>query len=604
MKDGKPSVTEIIELLPKCREVYQGVHDEFQKDDDFYELNFKGKLEIPEEFKSKGIVLPTARDMVDTFVDNIDIANARVFVNKKGTSATSFEEAEMMRKFYLGLIHRTNVEADISPWRVAAKHYALYGLGVFKTVYDADRWPDKPERQGNESEDDFAARSDEWRHETHESLPIVVQAINPYCIFPDPSYGGRQFVIEEQKRTVFDISKRWPTWKNPNSKKLNEPVTYLQYWDKEYRCDLIDEEPVLPVKGGVVAHNYGFIPYILMDSGLGNISFEAEPKKRYVGMLRYMYDILVSESRDYSINDIVLARTAWPWFTIEGDNASAVTELKQTFGTATPMPANTKVVPQISQVPPEALNTHLAITADYIASHGGPRSVRGLGETGVRSGADRRLVIDKGTDRYKYSTESFKNGTAKALANCARLMKNVVPGDIRVWAKTPTDEFDVEIKKEKMKEPFTCYVEFAPISEEDEYRRHDDLERLVSSGIVTRRWARSQMSNVDPIAMEEDEEREKFKNDPNLYAIQAQYAAGRLAQAISARSMAEGLSTGLPMQSPAPGQTPEAGRSLVPPIPNVAPLGSAQDMQNKLKQNRSQTSMKPMQGVGGGGNRP
>jgi hypothetical protein len=54
------------------------------------------------------------------------------------------------------------------------------------------------------------------------------------------------------------------------------------------------------------------------------------------------------------------------------------------------------------------------------------------------------------------------------------------------------------------------------------------------------------------------------------------------------------------------GQPQEAGRSLVPPIPNVAPLGSAQDLQNKMAQNRSQTSMSPTQGRGinAGGNKP
>ena len=40
-------------------------------------------LGIPEQYIHEAVVLPTARDMVDAFVDHIDIANARVFVNKE-----------------------------------------------------------------------------------------------------------------------------------------------------------------------------------------------------------------------------------------------------------------------------------------------------------------------------------------------------------------------------------------------------------------------------------------------------------------------------------------------------------------------------------------
>jgi len=212
--------------------------------------------------------------------------------------------------------------------------------------------------------------------------------------------------------------------------------------------------------------------------------------------------------------------------------------------------------------------------------------------------------MSEASARYRYSEDAFRNGTAKVLTNCARLMKNVIPYDVRVWARTPTDEFDIEIKKDKMKEPFTCYVEFAPISEEDEYRRHDDLERLAASGIVTRQWARTQMSNVDPLKMEREEMKERIKNDPAVQQAISQYLAGKMAEALSKRSAAESISNPPPATPQMQGQSAEAGRRVIPPIPQVAPLGSAQDIQNELANLRSQTSMSPTQGLGGGGNRP
>ncbi len=612
-----PTVDEIKDLLKACEDIYQPVREQFEEDDKFYELDFKSLLNMPDEFIDEGVVLPTCRDMVNASVDHTDVANARVFVNRKGTSNLSEEEVNMMRKFYLGLINRTNVEATLSPWRTAAKHYWLHGLGVFKTVWDADRWVDKPEQKTGESEESYASRIDEWRHENTQSLPIVIQAVHPYNIMPDPFEDGGKFVFETREKLVYNVKSKYPWWSNPESKPASAKVKCVSLWTPEYRCELYDGEPILKTKSGVVKHNYGFIPYVLIDTGLGNVSYDNDPKKRYVGVLRYIRNLAISESRNYSISDVILKRTAWPWFTIEGTGAEQVTEVSQKFGDVTRLPPDTKVVNQVAQVPPEALNRHLERTSGYISAHAAPNSVRGLGEQGVRSGSDRRLMISEASTRYTYSNEAFKNGTAKVLTNCARLMKNVVPGDIRVWAKTPTDEFDVEIKKDKMTEPFTCYVEFAPINEEDEYRRHDDLERLTQSGITTRKWARTQMSNVDPQAMEMEEEIERLKADPAVAQITSQYLAGKMMEAITKREAAETLTKPEMVMNPGqfmmPGQPPqtggqpqpaEFGRRSEPPIPNVPVPGSAQNLQNQLANIRSKKPMNPFQGQGGGGNRP
>lgn len=604
MKKGKINHEEIKGLVAKCEEIYGGLHTKWGEEEQFYELDFKGKLDIPEDFKSEGIVLPTARDMVDTFVDHIDISNARIFVNRKGTTNLSAEEAEIMRKYYLGVNYAINLYADIAPGRVAAKHYALHGLTVVRTIWDADKWPDKPMRDADESDDDYKDRIAVWEEQTQFVFPLNVQAINPRCIMPDPSYMGRQFVIERHKKMCLDVYKRWPHWGNPLGKKIQDEVDFISYWDDTYRCDLLDGEPVLKVRGGVAKHNYGFIPYTFIDSGLGNLSYEAKPEMRYVGLLRYMMDLLIAESRDFSIADIILAKTAWGGGFLEGEQANLVTDVYQKFGQWTSLPAGVKPVPVTPQVPPDALNLHLARTSDFISAHAAPRSLRGLSETGVRSGADRRLIIAEASARYQYSRDAFRYGWAKVLINCAKLYKNVVPGDIRLWSRgtTPAEEFDEVIKKDKMKEPFTCYVEFAPISEEDEYRRHDDLERLVKAGIVTKKWARTQMSNVDPIAMEREEEKEIIKQSPALMQIRDQYIGQRMQEALM------GIGGNIPPTPgiggiPRPGMPSEAGRRLVPPITERAPLGSGEEMQGGLKQQRSQKPMFPGQGQFGGGQR-
>ncbi len=613
-KETKPTVEEVLALYDDCVQRYSesGVYGQWDEDEVFYELNWKNRLLLPKEFTDlgEGVVLPTARDLVDTCVDSSDIYNPRVWVGKKGESTKSDEEANLLRKFALGILHRNNVEASISPIRVGAKHYWLHGLCILKTVWDADKWMGKPERKEGESDESYASKIDEWRAEHHDSIPIVIQGINPRNVMLDPYYDGGQFVFETREELCFNVKQQFPNWGNPESKKVTDRVVHVSFWSKNYRCELYDREPIL--KNGVVKHAYGFIPYVTIDTGLGNVSSDNSLTKRYVGILRYVKDILLSESRDYSIGDIILKKQAWPWGYLKGPNAQGVTEIYQKFGQYNPMPDGVEIVDMSPKVPPDSLLTWMNVAANYLGGHAAPPAVRGMGEQGVRSGADRRLIIAQASTRYQYSNEAFKAGVAKVLSNCARIMKNVVPGDIHVWARTPTDEFDIEIKKDKMKEPFTFYVEFAPISEEDEYRRHVDLEDLYKVGLVTKNWARKQMSNVDPVAMEIEEEVEKLKNDPAIRQVISQYLGGKLVEALSKRGLAEQVEQGLPglsQVSPQPVGGPtqpregaQAGERIMAPIPNVPVPGSAPNIESQMRGIRKPQPV-GMQGQGGGGNR-
>jgi len=600
-KPMKPTVSEIIELYEKVKETYDesGLWGTFDEDDLIHELDFKNRLQLPKEFEESGIVLPTARDLVDTCVDHTDLFNPRVWVNRKGTSKKSDEEANLLRKFGLGVLYRNNMESTISPLRIGARHYWIHGLAIFKTVWDADRWADRPSQKTGESDDEYAARIDEWRAEHHDSMPIVIQAVHPKHILLDPYHESPLFVFEVRNELTFTVKGRFANWSNPNSKKISEEVEHISFWTKDYRCELYDREPVM--KGQVVKHNYGFIPYVAVDTGLGNQDADNKLAKRYVGILRYVKDLLLSESRDYSIGDIILKMQAWPWGWLSGPNAQAVSEIARKFGEYNALPDGVEIHNESPQVPPEALLTWLSVAANYLASHAAPNVVRGMGETGVRSGADRRLLIAEASARYTYSNEAFKHGIAKVLSNCARIMKNVVPGNINVWARTPTDEFDVEIDKAKMKEPFTFYVEFAPISEEDEYRRHDDLERLVASGIGTKEWARKQMSNVDPEALEREELRQYIKQ--MVLPIIDQYVKGKAGAVLGQRMAADVASGEVPL--PQQVQQPQVPGRMTTGVPATAPPGSAQEMQTRLRQMRSQVPMSPTQGLGiGAGGAP
>ena len=603
MKKGKPTVEDIKEQVEKCTTHYSGVHRLFKDvDEKFYNLEFKELLNIPVEFGADAIVTPTSRDVVDTAVNHTDIHNARVFVNKKGTSNRSEESSEMLKKLGLGIIHRTNVESQIAPGHVGAKHFWLHGLAVFKTIWDADRWPDKPAQKEGETEEEYAERLDEWRAENHLSLPIIIQAINPYTIMPDPYYGGQLYVIERHKKLKFDAAKIWPHLKSLQSGGSDDEVEFISYWDKDYRCDLVDGFPILKVKGGVAKHNYGFIPYTLIESGLGNLSIEAKPEQRYVGILRYIKDMLVSESINYTLCNILMKRETLKGGYVTGADAEAISEIKQEYGKYWPVgDKDVQFHDWEAKLAPDAAYRHLALTSDYIASHAAPRSARGMSEMGVRSGSDRRLIMAAASAIYQYASPAFANGWANILSKCAMLVKNVIPGDFEMWTRTPTDEFDVVVRKSLMKEPFNYYVEFAPISEEDEYLRRDSIIKMVGSGLATRNWGRKQISSIDIREMELEEEKQKLKDDPTLHALVVQVAGAKLNEVLTQA----GLVPAPPPMQGGGGMAPPGAtnRGTVPPIPQRAPLGSAQELENRIKARVGTNPAVPFQGMGGGGNR-
>lgn len=573
---------EVKDLLIKAEQIYEKVQGEWIEDELYYELEFKSKLGLPDEFVKQGVVLPTGRDSIDVAVAHTDLFNARIHVNSKGETKGDIESRDMEKKLYEGIIYHTNVSNDISPWIQGGKLYWKHGLCVFRTTLK-DKY----------DEDDGI-------------LPVKLEALHPSCVMPDPSYGEKQWVFEKHINYVLDVKKQFPNCASIQGKKITDTCTYVIYWDKTYRCELVDGEIVVPM----TKHGYGFIPYVFIESGLGSKTYNNDQTKRYVGLLRFIKDLLISESRDYSISDIVLARNSFPWFTIEGEGANDVGEINSKYGQGTRMPPNTKIVAQFLQTPPEALNQHLERTSNYIAAHAAPKSLQGQGEQGVRSGADRRLVISEAASKYQYATDAFKFGASRVLRNFAKIIKNIYKEDVNIWAMTPSGEVDIKVVPGKLKEPFTCSVEFAPISEEDEYRRHDDWERLKTAGVVNTRWVRNKMSDVDANTMELEDTMEQIRNNPIIQQMMGQYIAAKMSKVLSVKAAADGLNLQPPSMSPPTtggmsmgGQAQEAGRALVPPSSPKPLAGSPQSMQLAMQKLRSPNSMN-QQGQGGGGNRP
>ncbi len=524
----RPTKKAIFDKLTERHSLYSARNIAFDLDDQYYELLFRDLLGLPEEYKEDGVVLPTARDIVDAGTNHISTVFARFTRPIRGTDQAAKDQAEMLRKFDTAMFYRTKMEADVSPWRIASKHGCTYGMWCIETLYDPSKMPDEPERISGESDTDFAGRIDRYNGELYDALPIVIRVVHPRNVYPDPN--SEDMIIEETK-TIGQVRAEWGELKNlpaTMSSGATQDATQVSYMDKDYRAIYVNGEPVLTAgdSEGVLEHDYGFVPYVIGYSGLGNLSKSAKPELQAVGLIRYLRNLLRSESFAYSVYNIIIKAHSWPITFVSGPGASALATIKLKFGRIYEKPPGVTIEDYVKSAPPEIVMQHMEYTSSILAASAAPRSVRGLPEAGVRSGTDRSIVISEARLKYDSILEQMQLSTAKVMSNCTKIAERVVPSNFRIWAKAPDEEFDFKIDRAEIKHHYTTFVEFTPVSPEEEARRHADMENLVKTGIIsTATGRRRYMSHIDSEAEDIRVEAEKLRNSEPVRQVMAQIAA-------------------------------------------------------------------------------
>lgn len=591
---AKPTKAWIFDQLASLHTHYSARNIAFDLDDAYYELLFRDQLGLPEEYKDLGVVLPTARDIVDAGTNHVSTVYARFLRPMRGTGSEAIAQAEMLRKFDTAMFYRTKIESDISPWRTASKHGCEYGMWCFESLYNPDKLPDEPERQKGESEGDFAERMSIYNGELYDALPIGIRAVHPRNAFPDPN--GEFFIIEEPK-TMTQAKAEWPNLAVPLmisgivqgvGRGVNN-VTQVSFFNKEYRAIYVNGIPALTAADaeGVIEHDYGFIPYVVGYSGLGNADKSARPEKRAVGLIRYLRALLRSESFAYSVYNIVLKSHSWPITFVSGPGAAAFANVKLKFGKIYEKPPGMTIEEFVSAPPPEMVMQHMEYTSSILAASAAPRSVRGLPEAGVRSGTDRSLIIAEARLKYDSILEQMQLTTAKVISNCTKIAERVVPQDFHIWAKAPNEEFDFRVDRDKIKHHYTTFVEFTPVSPEEEARRHADMMNLVKSGVISSTTGRRRyLSHIDHEAEDIRVEAEKLRSSEPVMAVMAQIVAQELMGEVARLGKIKALQAGtLPTQQAGqPGQVALSGQ------------GMAQAMSSMMRQQPPGTYKPPIPG--------
>ncbi len=498
------AIIEDLEDLKKLhidmKSFYSDLIPQMERDEDYYDLDFKDLLNLPKQFKKDAVVLPTAREVVDTATDHITPTHRRITVPRRVANASGTEQARKLKRFYESLLTYLERQPTSSPYRAAVKSLGIYGLGIMKLTFDQRKWPGEPERRQFDSDEEFQEARTEWREARSLLMPFTLRVLNPVEVLFDPFHDPAEWVIETTHKHVSQIKSDYPNWPNANSRGNLEKLDVIEFWDDKERAVMVDGQSALKSKDGtgILHHKWGVHPYIIGDSGLGVDDSEHDPAKRYVGILRYIRGILLAESRSFSIADIVLKAGAWPVRIAEGERANEMPNIKLEYGMIHPMPPGVKVTDLTPQLPPAMVFNFLGLTNSIISSATAPRVTRGLQQPGIKSGFDRQLALGEARLRYGPLSNAVERMLTMLCVKAGILMSNVVKGSVSLVSGTTQDEF-VSISGKDFRGHHAVDVKVNIMEPEDEIRKHQDAASMVTAGLMSPQTAiRKYFPDVDP----------------------------------------------------------------------------------------------------------
>jgi len=576
---------EIKDLIPDLETYWNQFHNQCAEEDKYYNLEYR----IP-TVQGYEIQHPeTAPLSINDASSQVDTANIRVEVKARNSSTKAQEQAEAMRKFLLGCWHRIYSRQGLV-LQQAAKHEFLYGVSCLKAVCDMGLREGRPKIKRDEKWADFQKRLSAWREREGIVFPIAVMVVNPQCIMPDPSVTGSEFFIEKYKRRVIDIRRRWPDFKT--KKKNLDEIDWIEYWDKDVACYIAGNEVVMPP----TPHNYGFIPYVLVNAGFGLESAEARPEHRYRGLLYPLHARLKQEARLETNIEAYLKSFSFPERYFQGPEEARDALIKvANEWAAQPAAINVLAVEgaEYNQVTPAGLPAEIyqlmGISSSRLQTATVQPVLTGQRETGVRAGYE--MAMRAGLAKRRYGTPLFNMEQACTQLNEMFLMyvENVIDDEVTVWGRTPTGMFEQTISPSDIKGYYENSVILSSISPEEEDRRSNLGRVLYQAGVISGRTCRR-----DYVQLEEPLDEEKqilyeqaLKSPAVQQAIeQAIVQTGEMQERIAMATEGKGQpwspagNRGIPPSPmPRPDEMQRTVRPIMPGSPEEVELRATQMMQ-------------------------
>ena len=480
-------VIQNLDDLKKLRTVMDGkfsrLHLDQEQDERFYNLDFADDLHLPKQFTDDAVVLPTAREVVDNATDHITPLIRRIEVPRRNTEESGTKQAIKLKRFYEALLNWIERQSPISPFREAAKQLPAYGTLIGKFIHDETILGNEPEQLPDESEEDLKARRKEWNELRKLDMPYSLTIRNPINVTFDPFNDPPMWVMEITEKFVYEVERIYPKWPNAKNVRAHRTVEVIEYWEDEQRSVMINRESAFG-EADLVPNEAGFHPYIIIGSGLGIDDSGNNLNRRYVSILRYIKSVLMSESRNYSMQDIVIKAGAWPIRIAEGERANEMPDIKLEYGTIQPLPPGVTIKDLTPQIPDTVIFSAISIANNIISSAASPRVLRGLPQAGISSGFDRQLALGEARLKFGPLEQGMNQFLTRICIMAGLYMERTIKHPVSVAAGAIQDDF-FEIHSNTFNGHHAVKVTINVLEPEDEIRKRESAANLVNAGLMS-----------------------------------------------------------------------------------------------------------------------
>ena len=436
----KLTIDKINDKFKAYERFYQQLHQDQIEADDFYELVFDA--DVPSDYPVR--MPDTARNWVDAGVRNYTLDNPTTrFYPRKDTEAARKDVSilEMFGNFFL--------LREIVRIKRAAKKELKRGEAFIRINMDAS----------------YFGTNDENRLFHFPLFLTIPDPINVYC---NPAHDGLvpKDVIEEFKITVAEARALCEAngWKWKTRKADDKEVTWRMYHDANWRCFLIDSEPVLSPE--VQPNILGFCPYVHIDAGIGDESYEGKPEYLHRSIIWPRRDMLKMEVRNLSQMDSILQRYAYPRYKVTlGDANTDIIRQLYPDGKVPTDPSKwlydvenrVKTEIQQGEQPPPGLFNQLQMIQNYSSP---PTVMSGGRPTGVYSGQHQELLMSTAKPIYKDPFKNLEDGLAVIVGMGLRIIEKVYnyPVQIKDFSDNENRNY-LQIKPSDIKGHYDCEVQ-------------------------------------------------------------------------------------------------------------------------------------------------
>ena len=307
-------------------QVFNGYFAHIKADTDYYNGNYPNIGEIiPREYRESGMsatIPPTARNAVDNAADHI-LTTPHIYVPVRQTDNDQQAQqgiAERKRQFLAAFWDRVELEYA-HPLSIGRKKLVKDGRIVLKKEIKWEIIPDPPE--SNASRGEKQKYRNRLRKLAQSQFLWKVSVCSNETIVEDPDTpNDPKYVYEFYEIYPDEARRRFPEHADEFETTDSEKLEFVELYTKPHKDDAGSHK--MWVQGRLVFENMnpycwetpastedkkdydGYVPYIIRDSGWGEVDKNNDPADRYGGILRYIHPVLQAEARQLTAADIQL----------------------------------------------------------------------------------------------------------------------------------------------------------------------------------------------------------------------------------------------------------------------------------------------------------